>query len=65
MYHALARSNADPLLAEQDPATTFTTAEARDWIGRAEMAIAEFRSVEPGQRRAFAVQLLAVQPSEK
>ena len=52
------------LLAEEDPANAFTTAEARDWIGRAEMAIAEFLSIEPGQRKVFAVQLLAVQPSE-
>jgi hypothetical protein len=52
------------LLAEEDPATTFTTAAARDWIGRGEIAIAEFRSIETGQHKAFAVQLLAVQPSE-
>ena len=50
---------------EEDPATTFTTAEARDWIGRAEMSIVEFRSVEPGRRRAFAFQVLLVRPSEK
>jgi hypothetical protein len=52
------------LLAEEDPATTFTTVEARDGIGRGEIAIAEFRSIETGQRKAFAVQLLAVRPSE-
>ena len=49
--------------AEEDPATTFTTAEARDWIGRAEMSIVEFRSVEPGWRRAFAFHLLLYRPS--
>ena len=48
------------LLAEDDPATTFTAAEAQDWIQRVEVAIAEFLSVEPGRRRAFALELLPV-----
>ena len=46
------------LLAEEDPAATFSADQARDWIDRAEMAISEFLSIEPEQRRAFAVQLL-------
>ena len=53
------------LLAEEDPMVTFTTAEAQDWIQRAQAAIAEFLSVEPEQRTAFAVQLLLVRPSEQ
>ena len=54
-----------PLLAEEDRTATFPAAEAQDWIDRAEMAIAEFLSVEPVQRRVFAVRLLVVQPSEQ
>ena len=46
------------LLAEEDPAANFTADQARDWIDRAEMAVSEFLSMEPEQRRAFAVQLL-------
>ena len=53
------------LLAEEDPLATFTTDQARDWVGRVETAIAEFLSVEPKQRRAFALELLPVQPAEK
>ena len=53
------------LLAEEDPVVTFSAAEAEDWIQRSEIAIAEFLSVEPKQRRAFALELLPVQPSEK
>ena len=53
------------LLAEEDPMVTFTTVEAQDWIQRAQAAIAEFLSVEPEQRTAFAVQLLLVRPSEQ
>ena len=53
------------LLAEEDPVVTFTTAEAQDRIQRAQAAIAEFLSVEPEQRTAFAVQLLLVRPSEQ
>ena len=53
------------LLAEDDPATTFTAAEAQDWIQRVEVAIAEFLSVEPGRRRAFALELLLVHLSEQ
>ena len=53
------------LLAEEDPVVTFAAAEAQDWIEQSEIAIAEFLSVEPKQRRAFALELLPVQPSEK
>ena len=53
------------LRAEDDPATTFTAAEAQDWIDRTEMAIAEFLSVDPEQRRAFALELLPVHLSEQ
>lgn len=53
------------LLAEEDPAATFTAAQARECIDQAEAAITEFLSVEPGQRRAFAVQLLLNRPSEE
>ena len=53
------------LRAEDDPATTFTAAEAQDWIQRVEVAIAEFLSVEPGRRRAFALELLPVHLSEQ
>ena len=52
------------LLAEEDPATTLTTDQARDCIDRAEVAISEFLSVGPEQRRAFAVHLLLYRPSE-
>ena len=50
------------LLAEEDPATTFTADQVRDCIDRAEAAISEFLSVEPEQRRAFAVHLLLYRP---
>ena len=53
------------LLAEEDPFATFTTDQVWGWIDRAEMVIAEFLSIEPEQRRAFAIQLLLVEPSEK
>ncbi len=53
------------LLAEEDPVTAFTTDQARDWVDRAETAIAEFLTIEPEQRRAFALELLPVQPLEK
>ena len=52
------------LLAEEDPATTFTADQARDCIDRAEVAISEFLSAQPEQRRAFAVQLLLYRRSE-
>ena len=42
---------------------TFTADQARDCIDRAEVAISEFLSVEPEQRRAFAVQLLLYRPA--
>ncbi len=51
------------LLAEEDPAATFTAGQARDCIDRAEAAISEFLSVEPEQRRAFAVQVLLYRPA--
>ena len=50
------------LLAEEDPATTFTADQARDCIDRAEVAISEFLSAQPEQRRAFAVQVLLDRP---
>ena len=50
------------LLAEEDPVTTFTADQVRDCIDRAEAAISEFLSVEPEQRRAFAVHLLLYRP---
>ena len=53
------------LLAAEDPVTAFTTDQARDWVDRAETAIAEFLTVESEQRRAFALELLPVQHSEK
>ena len=53
------------LRAEEAPVVTYSAAEAQDWIEQSEIAIAEFLSVEPGQRRAFALQLLPVQPSEQ
>lgn len=52
------------LLSEEDPVATFTADQARECIGQAEAAITEFLSIEPGQRRAFAVQLLLNRPSE-
>ena len=51
------------LLAEEDPATTFTAEQARVCIDQAEAAISEFLSVEPERRRAFAVQVLLYRPS--
>ena len=52
------------VLAEEDPTTTFTADQARDCIDRAGVAISEFLSIEPEQRRAFAVHLLLYRPSE-
>ena len=52
------------LLAEEDPAATFTADQARDCIDHAEGVISEFLSVEPRQRRAFAVQVLLDRHSE-
>ena len=51
------------LLAEEDPATTFTAVQARDCIDRAEAAISEFLSVGSEQRLAFADQVLLDRPS--
>ena len=48
------------LRAEEDPVVTYSAAEAQDWIQRAEAAITEFFSVDPKQRRAFALELLPV-----
>ena len=53
------------VLAEEDPATTFTADQARDWVDRGETAIAEFLTVAPEQRRDFALELLPVQPAEQ
>ena len=50
-------------LAEEDPATTFTADQARDCIDRAEVAISDFLSAQPEQRRAFAVHLLLYRPA--
>lgn len=52
------------MLAEEHPTTTFTADQARDCIDRAEVAISEFLTIEPEQRRAFAVHLLLYRPSE-
>ena len=52
------------VLAEEDPATTFTADQARDCIDRAEVVISEFLSAQPEQRRDFAVHLLLYRPSE-
>ena len=52
------------LLAEEDPATTFTADQAWDCVERAVSTISEFLSIEPEQRRTFAVQLLLYRPSE-
>ena len=53
------------VLAEEDPAATFTADQARDCIDHAEAAITEFLSLEPKQHRAFAVQVLLDRPSEE
>ena len=53
------------LRAEEDPVVTYSAAEAQDWIQRAEAAITEFFSVDPKQRRAFALELLPVHLSEQ
>ena len=45
-------------LTEEDPAVTFTAAEAKAWVERAAAAIDAFRSADPEECRAFAVQLL-------
>ena len=50
------------LLAEEDPATTFTADQAQECIDQAEAAISEFLSVQPEQRRVFAVHLLLDRP---
>ena len=48
----------------RSPATTFTADQARDCIDRAEVVISEFLSVDPEQRRDFAVHLLLYRLSE-
>ena len=53
------------LRAEEAPVVTYSAAEAQDWIQRVEVAIAEFLSVDPEQRRAFALELLPVHLSEQ
>ena len=53
------------LRAEEDPVVTYSAAETQGWIDRTEMAIAEFLSVDPGRRRAFALELLPVHLSEQ
>ena len=58
MYHQRLR-------AEEDPVVTYSAAETQGWIDRTEMAIAEFLSVDPGRRRAFALELLPVHLSEQ
>ena len=51
------------VLAEEDPATTFTADQARDCIDRAEVIISEFLSARPERRRAFAVRVLLDRPT--
>ena len=51
--------NGQRLLAEQDPVTTLTADEALAWIEQAEAAITTFLSVDPAQRRALAIHVLA------
>ena len=53
------------LRAEEDPVVTYSAAETQGWIQRVEVAIAEFLSVDPEQRRAFALELLPVHLSEQ
>ena len=50
------------LLAEEDPVFTFTADQAQDWVEWAEAAIVEFLSIEPQQRRVFALHILLRSP---
>ena len=50
------------LLAEEDPVFTLTADQAHDWVDRVEAAIVEFLSVEPQQRRVFALHILLRSP---
>ena len=56
--------NGQRLLAEQDPVTTLTADEALAWIEQAEAAITTFLSVDPAQRRALAIHVLADRQDE-
>ena len=47
------------LLAEEDPAVTYTNDEALAWIERTETAIAGFVSVDAEERKSLAIHLLA------
>ena len=50
--------NEQRLLAEEDPAVTYTNDEALAWIERAETAIAGFVSTGDGERKRLAMHLL-------
>ena len=50
------------LLAAEDPAATFTAAQAQAWVERAAGAINAFLSAGPAQRRSFALEILLRPP---
>ena len=50
------------LLADEDPSTTFTAAEAQAWVERAADVINAFLSADPMQRKAFALEILLRPP---
>ena len=50
--------NEQRLLAEEDPAVTYTNEEALAWIERAETAIAGFVSADEAERKGLAMHLL-------
>ena len=50
--------NEQRLLAEEDPAVTYTKDEALAWIERAETAIAGFVSADDEERKGLAIRLL-------
>lgn len=50
------------LLADEDPAATFTAAQAQAWVERADGAINAFLAAGPAQRRSFALEILLRPP---
>ena len=50
--------NEQRLLAEEDPAVTYTNDEALAWIERAETALAGFVSADEEESKSFAIHLL-------
>ena len=56
--------NGQRLAAEQDPVTTFTADEALAWKSRRKRPSPPFLSLDPSQRRALAIHVLADRQDE-